>query len=282
MKHFIVALMCVVLFSPACALTADSIPAGFAPGAVWLSKTDLEDGQSVQLYTVLYDSASVPIAGNVSFLVDGTSISSQPFELTAGTTKIVSTSWHAVQGSHSISASLEGVINKDTGEALTLGSTAATALTISVAAPPPPSPAVQAAANAIAAIQTSAPVVTQAAQSAYNSLEYLRQNAISTLEGTLAASNAAQASAEAPTGSAPNAADPEILGTSTSNLLAGAGGSSASDIFRGAWQWLLSALLYIAKIQFFFYAALLIILYILYKLLRTVFFERRHLYYREH
>ena len=250
------------------AVVSASVAAGFAPGAVWLSKTNVQAGESVQIYTVLYDSASSPIAGNVSFLVDGSSIASQPFDLAAGTTKIVSASWNAVQGSHSISAALDGVINKDTGEALALASVEATPLTIEIAAPPPPSPVAQAISDAISAVQGSAPVVAGAAQSAYDSLEYLRQHAVHTLESALAKANAP---------SSDTAPSSHILGTSTVNVAAtNAGGFDLGDAANSLWRLLLSALLYISQIQYLFYAALLIVAYVVYKLLRTMLFERRH------
>lgn len=267
MRRCFSVLVSAMLFAPFFAFAASSVPAGFAPGAVWLSKSDLTDGQTVQLYTVLYDSASSAIAGNISFLVDNSSISSQPFELAAGTTKIVSASWNAAQGTHEISASLDGVINKDTGEALTLGSAQASPVSVTVAPPPPPSPAVQAAAGAMSAVQTGMPIVTQVAQNTYNSLEYLRQNAVNTLEGQLA--SASKTSSQK---------DPEVLGTSTENVAASAsaGGFDIANAAQSLWRVILSFLLYIAKTQLLFYATLAVVIYILYKLLRTILFENRH------
>lgn len=279
MKRFLVELLCVILVAPAFAFASD-MPAGFAPGAVWLSKTALEDGQSVQFYTVLYDSASDAIAGNVSFLVDGSSISSQPFELAAGTTKIVSTTWKAAAGVHSITASLDGVVNKDTGEALMLGSTQAAPVSIEVASPPPPPAAMQALSAITDTVQQNAPAVIAAAQSAYNSLEYLRQNAVHALEGQLAAaSNATGVSSNAVGASvkvASDAADKRVLGASTANLTAAKTGGG--DFFGVAWRTTLRALLFVCQLRFLFYASLLIVIFILYKMMRTLLFERRHPY----
>ena len=266
MKRLIATLLVMPLFA-----SAAGLPAGFAPGSVWLSKTDIEAGQSVQLYTVLYDSTDVAIAGNVSFLVDNFTVSSQPFELTAGSTKIVSAVWKATEGKHTVSAALDGVINKDTGEALMLSSSAAAPVSIVVASPPPPPVIAQAVSAATDAVQQGAPAVIAAAQSAYNSLEYLRENAVKALEGQIAASESTRPSRQ-------------ILGTSTSSLIASAGSvagetSGFFDLLRSVWQKFLMVILFISKTQILFYGSLIIVVLVFFKLLRVLMRERRHHYY---
>lgn len=267
--------MCSIVLLPFIALADTS--AGFAPGAVWLSKTNVEYGETVQIYTVLYNSSEAPVAGTVSFFVDNSSISEQLFELTAGTTKIISTTWKATDGAHLISAMLGGVVNKDTGEAISLDSASTTPLSIEVASPPPPvpSPIVEAVSSVVAKVQEQAPAVISAGKSAYDSLEYLRQNAVRTLEKQLIA-------AETISQNDASYSEQAVLGTSTVHVAASADdGTDISATFSKAWRSALSGMLYVAKVQYFFYPLLLLVFYILYKLLRTLLFERRYSYSRD-
>ncbi|MCR4325922.1 MAG: hypothetical protein NUV59_03950 [Patescibacteria group bacterium] len=259
-----------LLLAPILAFAA-GVPAGFAPGGVWLSKTSLTAGDTVRIYTVVYDSTDSPIGGSVSFLVDGDTIATQSFELGAGETKIKSAEWKASAGTHEISASLSDVIDKDTGEALPLEKTTAGSVSITVIEPPPPPVVAQVVASASEIVKASAPAVIQASGKAFDSLEYFRESAVRVLESQLAASGAASGV------SSPATSDSQVLGTSTENLAA-VSGSESYGAFGSLWRKILSGLLFISRTTYLFYAALLIVAYIFYKLIRVMLRERRHSY----
>jgi len=248
------------------------VQAGFAPGAVWLSKTHVTANDDVVIYTVVYNSANSPIKGTVSFLVDREAIVTKDFALEAGTSKIESAQWSTTEGSHTIAASLKGVVNAETGEHLSLERVATESVAIEVAAPPTPSPTEQAISVITKAAEVGTPIVIQTAQSAYNSLEYLRQNAVRSLEGALASAQDSSG-----VGAIASGSDQEVLGTSTSNVSHTATDTVKSGGFLGMlWQKTLSFLLFIARFQLLFYALLVLVLYLLFALLRTALFERRH------
>ncbi|MDP2648336.1 MAG: hypothetical protein Q8P19_00335 [bacterium] len=270
MRFYSIIIAGLMLCTPILA-SAAGVPAGFAPGAVWLSKTALTAGDIVRIHTVIYDSTDSPIAGSVSFLVDGKVLDTRSFELLAGETKIESADWKASAGAHEISASLSDVTYKGTGEALLLEKTTAGSVSITVAEPPPPPIVAQAISAATVAVQASAPVVAETSRKAFDTLEYFRQNAVRVLESQLAASNAASGSVS------PTVSGSQVLGTSTESLAA-TSSSASSGVFGSLWRTILSALLFISRTTYLFYAALLMVVYVSYKLIRVMLRERRHSY----
>ena len=61
-----------------------SAAAGFAPGSLWLSKTEAKAGETLKIFTVVYDSGLSPIEGDVVFTVDAKNAGTRHFKLNAG------------------------------------------------------------------------------------------------------------------------------------------------------------------------------------------------------
>ena len=252
------ALSIATLLIPFSAFAAD-IPAGFAPNSIWVSSTKVTEGDTINLFTAVYNSSDVSISADADFAVDGKTVGTKHFALKAGETQIQSVPWQAQSGSHAISAQIENVSSDGgTGDVSLINRTTDT-ITIDVAKAPPPPAIVQAAKDTAQAVQSgiaaSAPIVSGTA----TMFENLRKNAVTSLEDTLAKDNASG----------------KVLGTSTrSQLSSAAKGSDSSlgSIQRGFYAFLLG----ICRVQFFFYAALILVAYVLYKLVRTVLAERSH------
>lgn len=262
MRRYFTGLVCVAVLLPFVVLAAGGdLPAGFAPNSIWVSSTHITAGDSVNIFTVVYNSSDVSLAGDVNFMIDGTSVGTRNFSIKAGDTRIASVPWIAVVGSHSAAAQLEKISDADTNTNASVLNQMTDVITISVGSAPPPSAAVQAAATITNIVMQGAQSAAPTVQNAFNSLEYLRENAVHSLERQLSAAPEVHSA---------------VLGTSTSDV---AGTNPAQGgIFGTFWRTILQGLLFVCRIQVLFYASLLIVLFILYKLVRMIFKERTHRY----
>lgn len=245
-----------LLLLPFGAIAAD-VPAGFPQSAIWLSKTDLKDGDSAVIYTVVYNSSPAALAGDVVFLMDGAAIGTRSFSVRSGETEIVSLPWTAKEGSRALSARIEGAPGID--------STTAGTTTVSIAPPPPPPPGVSetiAAADTVKeTIDTATPAVTSFASSTFATTEGIRESAIRALERI--------ASSTTPKG--------EVLGAED-DATPEENAASSFDIgatIQNLWQWILGVLLFIARSPIWFYLLVLVVVIILLGFVRTALSDRR-------
>lgn len=228
-----------MLLMPVAALAAP-VPAGFPSSSLWLSKTELTDGESVTIYTVVYNSSANPLSGDISFLVDGQLIGEKDVNIAPGTTQIVSHGWSAEEGTHAFSAKLTGSVD-DLAASIT-GTT-----TVSVAEKPPPPEAViktvETAGAVQAAIASTTPIVQNIASTTFAKTESIREQAVAALERI--------ASSTAPKG--------EVLGAEDEAAITPDENAARSfDIgtwIQNIWQAILGALLFIARSKLWFYAA---------------------------
>ena len=165
--------------------SAETISAGFPSQSVWLSTTNVTAGETITIYTVLYNSSDSVLKGTLVFSVDGTSINSEPFELPAGQTKIESAEWKATAGSHSFSASIKDASGNNT-QAVAVSNTSSGTINISVAEPPPAT-GLEQTVNAITsvasqAVSASLPIVSNVAKGVINATENFREAGIALAE----------------------------------------------------------------------------------------------------
>lgn len=135
------------------------VPAGFAPGPVWLSQSDPIAGNTVRLYTVVYNSSPTAIEGSVTFAVGATALGSIPFSLDAGESAIKSVTWTAQEGTHEFSAHISGVIERGTKVTATVERAATTPLSITILPAPPKPIALEAVDTAEAIVASSTPTI---------------------------------------------------------------------------------------------------------------------------
>lgn len=236
---------------------AEGVPAGFPPAAIWLSKTELRDGDSAVIYTVVYNSSTEAVAGNVVFLMGGEPLGTRSFNVASGETEIVSLPWTAKEGSRSFSARIEG--------SSALSSTASGTTTVSVSPPPPPPPgvveAIETAGTVKETIDTATPVVASIASSTYATTEGIRESTVRALERL--------ASSTTPKG--------EVLGAEdqiTPEENAGASFDIGKTI-QNIWSAILNVLLFIARSPIWFYLLVLFVVIVVLSFVRTALSDRR-------
>ena len=159
-----------------------AVRAGFPSQPLWLSSEQATAGDSVTIFTVLYNESEKTVGGNLVFTVDGQRITSLTFSLDAGKSSLESAQWKATAGNHTISALIESASDTSLDQTVTLSNEKAGSITLAVAEPPPPSPVIQAVSTvsniAGSIASTSLPLITSAAESVYRATEALRTNAV--------------------------------------------------------------------------------------------------------
>jgi len=258
------ALFTSLAFVVPCAVLAAPVPAGFAPGSLWISKTELVAGDSATFYTVVYDSSAGAIAGDAVFSLDGTTLGSKHFALTAGTTQILSLPWVATEGPHSVLATIENA-----GSTTPLAGRTTDTIALTVAPAPPPSPQVAAAEAAASGIASATPAVLAFTGTALGAVDSVRQSAIHSVQGAL---------------DGPSANPGQVLGVSTYRAPASASSSNSWKQFGGgglgasagsAWKGFLTGLLFVLTNDWLFWLSLALTVYIVLRLILLVFRERR-------
>lgn len=248
-----------LILLPAVALAAP-VPAGFPSSSLWLSKTELTDGENVTIYTVVYNSSSESLTGSVTFLVDGQSIGQKDVTAGPGTTQIVSHTWSAKEGSHAFSATLSGSV-ADLAASIT-GTT-----TVAVAPKPPPPEAVtktvETAGAVQAAIASTTPIIGNIASTTFARTESIREQTVAALEKL--------ASTTAPKGEVLGAEDEAEAMSPEENA---ARSFDVGGWIQNVWQAVLGALLFIARSPLWFYAAVGAVLLLVVMFLKAAFSGR--------
>lgn len=248
MKRLLAPLFLAFLF-PLCAF-AQSFPAGFPEGALWLSKARPVAGDEVQVYVPLFNSGDTTLTGTLVFLVDETAIASKQISLGAGEAKIESTTWQTKVGTYSLSAKIEN--SEGGGAALQIAKKVTSPITVSVAKPPEPSviaQSISSAANiASQAVSAAAPSVLGAATTFYEKAEDVRGAGVARLEEYLAQAEDPQKT------SSTNSESSQA--SSVSGFEAPEKKSIVSQVSKAAAQ----IALVVMKIKFLFYPLLLLLI----------------------
>ena len=250
---------------------AASSSAGFAPGSIWMSRTHVVAGESVNIFTVLYNSSDNSISGDAVMEVDGSPIGTKSFTLGAGETQIVSVPWVAKSGNHTVSARIEkatGISENTAALNQTTGN-----ITVSIEAPSPPSPAAQMLNTVTSAIQTgvasTAPAIASAVGALYDTTESLREQAKAALLKQLAEKAPADASAKSKQPAGTPGSGPAEAGDST------AGADEGTPLVSKALRYMAAAGLAVVSSRTLFYISLALMLLILIKIVRAFFRERK-------
>ncbi|MDB5224408.1 MAG: hypothetical protein JWO43_30 [Candidatus Adlerbacteria bacterium] len=80
--------------------------AGFARQPMFLSRSDVVEGQTVSIYTVVVNTANGPFTGKLKVREDATSIGSATITLGAGEAQTAAVTWKPSAGTHTVSADL--------------------------------------------------------------------------------------------------------------------------------------------------------------------------------
>jgi hypothetical protein len=92
---------------------------GFIPGSIWYSKDTFFAGESIRIYSAVFNGSEETISGTVVFHDNGERIDEAHFPLLAkGSTSVVSVVWDAEAGNHRISAKIVEVTGSEAAEAM--------------------------------------------------------------------------------------------------------------------------------------------------------------------
>jgi len=84
--------------------------AGFIPENIWYSKEPFYDGETVRIYTIIFNGSVYDISGSVEFFDNGNIIDETNFSLASGgRVQDVWVNWKATLGTHTITAQITNV-----------------------------------------------------------------------------------------------------------------------------------------------------------------------------
>lgn len=106
-KIFSILIICILVL-PFTSFAASTIEnSGIIDRTVWLSKESLVEGDSVDVYTVVWNGGNSSLSGNVVFYDGTTLLGKRTVNLSPKTTKVVSLTWKVSAGNHNITTSFE-------------------------------------------------------------------------------------------------------------------------------------------------------------------------------
>lgn len=231
-----------------------AIPAGLPSTPLWLSQNTITEGDTVGIFTVLYNQSDVTVRGTIDFSVDTKKVSSSHFELAPGKSQIMNAAWHATEGSHTIATAIDAPTDGNDNSVTLAHSDASLQVDV---LPPPRTEAqkqIDATSNAIQGLLgSSSPAVENAASSTFAFTESLRNDAAKYLESKL-------------TDTAPSKKG-QVLGVSTSRDES----TPAPSLLHEALQWLIRAALFIVRSVALFYPVVAaLFFFFFYLLIKTV------------
>lgn len=113
MKKFLFILL--LLVGGASVVQASNLPiknAGFVPANIWYSKDPFFAGETIRIYTIIFNGSTYDLSGNVEFLDNGSVIGKTNFSLSGnGRVQDVWVNWKTEQGAHTITARIVNVIS---------------------------------------------------------------------------------------------------------------------------------------------------------------------------
>lgn len=83
--------------------------AGFIPAPIWFSATDLKAGDSITIYSVIYNESAKNLSGAAGFYDGDTLLGTKTITVSAHSTREVSVAWKVTVGDHAIRARFENV-----------------------------------------------------------------------------------------------------------------------------------------------------------------------------
>ena len=119
MRKFSVILFVILFLLPILKTQAQSSNAGFVPGNIWYSKDPFEEGDKINIYTLVFNPDQRELLGTVTFFDNTTFLGKKDFSIAAKGVKDIFISWTVTTGDHIIFAKIENarfLVSKDTYE----------------------------------------------------------------------------------------------------------------------------------------------------------------------
>jgi hypothetical protein len=228
--------------------------AGFAKQSLFLSKSTVTEGDTVLIHAVISNDTDAKFAGTLILKDETGSIGTVPVTLAAGEADTLSVSWKPLAGTHAVSAELDAT-----------DGTVVETQTASFYIAPKPLPA--AAAQAAAAVDSSAPI-DQAITNVSPAAGSAAQPVLGTIDSARAAAVGVLDSQIAGTKSALAAQSGLVLGAETSKSAAPSSATQTGmTILQTIYLYILTVLRFILASAGIFYPVVAILfLFFLYKL----------------
>jgi hypothetical protein len=106
MKKFSALIFFAFLLLPQAFISAQT-NAGFVPANIWYSKDPFEEGDKIQIYTLVFNPDIRELSGNVSFFDKNTLLGKKSITVPPKGVKDISINWTVTAGDHTIFAKLE-------------------------------------------------------------------------------------------------------------------------------------------------------------------------------
>lgn len=106
-KKVTLVLFLILFLLPACKIHAATSNAGFVPGSIWYSKDPFAEGDTVKIYTLIFNPDKRELSGTVVFFDREILLGKKDFIVSSQAAKDFSIDWTATSGSHSIYAKIE-------------------------------------------------------------------------------------------------------------------------------------------------------------------------------
>ena len=104
MKKFLIILSLVLFVQPSLLFAQSVSNVGLVEHTIWYSKDPFFEGDTIKIYTLLYNSGTSSVSGTVEFYDSETLLGKKDIIIPAQSPKDVSISWTVTTGNHSISA----------------------------------------------------------------------------------------------------------------------------------------------------------------------------------
>lgn len=106
-KNIVLILLLIFYLFPLNAIFAQSSTAGFVPSNIWYSKDPFEEGDKIQIYTVVFNPDSRELSGTVVFFDNNVFLGKKDFVASPKGVKDIYIDWTVNVGSHSIFGKIE-------------------------------------------------------------------------------------------------------------------------------------------------------------------------------
>ena len=105
-KFFLIFLFAFLLF-PTSKINAQTSNSGFVPSNIWYSKDPFEEGDKIQIYTLVFNGDNRELSGVVFFFDKDVILGKKTFAVPAKSAQTISINWTATAGDHKIYGKIE-------------------------------------------------------------------------------------------------------------------------------------------------------------------------------
>lgn len=106
MKNFLKLFLIIYVLGFACFASAATSTTGFIPGQIWYSKDPFIEGDTVKIYTALWNNGTTPLSAKVEFYDKNVILGTRDITVPASKLQEVYVSWKVTAGDHLISAKI--------------------------------------------------------------------------------------------------------------------------------------------------------------------------------